>query len=81
MVKNTGGNRTKGKARKHTAGRKKTLNIDDLRKIEGQEYIMRKLGTHVSTRQMAEQMKLNNGSLTGLPMWDKSILIPGIKNQ
>ena len=42
---------------------------------------MRKLGTHVSTRQMAEQMKLNNGSLTGLPMWDKSILIPGIKNQ
>mgnify|MGYP001276330655 CR=1 FL=1 len=38
MVKNTGGNRTKGKARKHTAGRKKTLNIDDLRKIDGQEY-------------------------------------------
>ena len=38
MVKNTGGNRTKGKARKHASGRKRTLNIDDLKKIDGQEY-------------------------------------------
>ena len=60
---------------------KPTKEEEHRKKIEGQEYIMRKLGTHVSTRQMAEQMKLNNGSLTGLPMWDKSILIPGIKNQ
>ena len=38
MVKNHGGNRTKGRARKHAAGRKKTLNIEDLKKIDGQEY-------------------------------------------
>lgn len=36
MVKNKGGNKTKGKARKHN--RPRTLNIDDLKKINGQEY-------------------------------------------
>ena len=50
------------------------------KKIEGQQYVMKKLGMHVSTKKMAEQMKLNNGTLTGLPMWDKSLLIPGIQN-
>lgn len=60
---------------------KPTKEEQETKKIEGQQYVMRKLGMHAATRQMAEQMKLNNGSLTGLPMWDKSLLIPGIQNQ
>jgi len=37
MVKNHGGNKTKGRARKNTR-RPRTMNVDDLRKIHGQEY-------------------------------------------
>lgn len=37
MVKNKGGNKTKGRARKNSR-RPRTMNVDDLRKIDGQEY-------------------------------------------
>lgn len=47
------------------------------KKRQGQEYVMKKLGTHVATRQMSQ----NEGSmLTGMPIWEKSLLIPGISN-
>lgn len=46
------------------------------KKREGQNYVMRKLGMHVATKQINQNN--NSNSLTGLPMWDKSLLIPGI---
>lgn len=50
----------------------------EARQRQGQEYIMRKLGTHVATRQMEAKTAAN--SITGLPIWEKSLLIPGIGN-
>ena len=48
------------------------------RKRQGQEYVMKKLGTHVATRQMLSNKSNNDSSvITGLPMWEKSLLIPG----
>ena len=48
------------------------------RKRQGQEYVMKKLGTHVATRQMLSNQSKNDSSvITGLPMWEKSLLIPG----
>lgn len=47
------------------------------RKRRGQEYVMKKLGTHVATRQMMSNQSKNDTSvITGLPMWEKSLLIP-----
>ena len=47
------------------------------RKRRGQEYVMKKLGTHVATRQMLTNTNNNDTSvITGLPMWEKSLLIP-----
>jgi hypothetical protein len=48
------------------------------KKREGHEYMMKKLGMHVATRQMANAA--NASVLTGLPIWEKSLLIPGIGN-
>jgi hypothetical protein len=48
------------------------------RKRQGQEYVMKKLGTHVATRQLSSNQSKNDSSvITGLPMWEKSLLIPG----
>lgn len=60
---------------------KPTREEQERKKIEGQEYVMRKLGMHAATRQMAQQRQQLDGgsSLTGLPMWDQSLLIPGIQ--
>lgn len=48
------------------------------RKRQGQEYVMRKLGSHVATRQMMSSVNKHDASvITGLPIWEKSLLIPG----
>ena len=62
MVKNRGGNKTKGKARKHN--RPRTLNIDDLKKINGQEYahVTEKYGaTNPITEELYIRFLLENG--------------------
>lgn len=50
----------------------------EMKKREGHEYMMKKLGMHVATRQMANSA--NASVLTGMPIWEKSLLIPGIGN-
>lgn len=53
----------------------------EAKRREGHEYMMKKLGMHVATRQMANAANVANASvLTGLPIWEKSLLIPGIGN-
>lgn len=48
----------------------------EAKRQQGHQYVMKKLGMHVATRQM---MQKNSASeLTGLPIWEKSLLIPGI---
>lgn len=50
----------------------------EMKKREGHEYMMKKLGMHVATRQMSNTT--NASVLTGMPIWEKSLLIPGIGN-
>lgn len=50
---------------------------EEMRKREAHEYIMRKLGNNVATRQM-EAAAQKSGMLTGLPMYDQSLLPPKI---
>ena len=49
------------------------------KKRQGQEYVMRKLGAHVATRQMIPNSS-GASEITGLPIWEKSLLVPGISN-
>lgn len=55
----------------------------EAKKRQGHEYMMKKLGSHVATRQMmnARTNSADASILTGLPIWEKSLLIPGIGNQ
>ena len=60
----------------------------EARKRQGQEYVMRKLGSHVATRQMANAGRTfspggpsdlgNSSQITGLPIWEKSLLLPAV---
>lgn len=56
-------------------GKPTPAEVED-RKRRGQEYVMRKLGGNVATRLMTESRSANE--LTGLPIWEKSLLIPGV---
>lgn len=59
-------------------GKPTPAELDEKRR-QGHEYVMRKLGTHVATKQMAATAPSHNNAsvITGLPIWEKSLLIPG----
>lgn len=63
---------------------KPTREEEEARKRQGQEYVMRKLGSHVATRQIEEDLAkkrlLSGEGITGMPMWEKSLLLPGISS-